>query len=342
MRDFEGFRKGVNLGGWFSQCDYSKERLDGFIKEEDFSIIASWGLDHVRLPIDYNILEAEDGSSYLEEGFARVQRAVDLCRKNSLNIILALHKTPGYSFAADVNQNSFFDSSEMQERFYNLWMEFARRFGDRDNIAFELLNEVTDKSYCEPWNRIATECIRRIRTVCPRTYILIGGYWNNSIEALPDLPMPQDEYIVYNFHCYEPFLFTHQGAPWLGSIGMRPDFRIGFPVEAEVYKEKMMELFKELNGALKDMDGTLDARAFEVLFDRAVKLAEERNVPLYCGEYGVINTASPEDTVKWYEAINSVFEKYKIGRAAWTYRSMHFGLCDDHLKDVMDKLKCVL
>ena len=87
MRDFEGFKKGVNLGGWFSQCDYSKERLDGFIKEEDFSVIASWGLDHVRLPIDYNILETEDGSAFLEEGFARVQRAVDLCAKNSLNII---------------------------------------------------------------------------------------------------------------------------------------------------------------------------------------------------------------------------------------------------------------
>ena len=28
-----GFYKGVNLGGWFSQCDYSKERLDSFITE---------------------------------------------------------------------------------------------------------------------------------------------------------------------------------------------------------------------------------------------------------------------------------------------------------------------
>ena len=24
-----GFSRGVNLGGWMSQCDYSRERLDG-------------------------------------------------------------------------------------------------------------------------------------------------------------------------------------------------------------------------------------------------------------------------------------------------------------------------
>ena len=31
----KGFYKGVNLGGWMSQCDYSFERLDGFITDKD-------------------------------------------------------------------------------------------------------------------------------------------------------------------------------------------------------------------------------------------------------------------------------------------------------------------
>ncbi|MBR6296927.1 MAG: cellulase family glycosylhydrolase [Treponema sp.] len=338
MRDFAGFKKGVNLGGWFSQCDYSKERLDGFIKEDDFSVIASWGLDHVRLPIDYNILESEDGSSYLEEGFARIQRAVDLCRKNSLNIILDLHKTAGYSFDTGENQTGFFDSPDLQERFYRLWLEIAKRFGNNDDIAFELLNEVTDKAFSESWNRIATECIKRIRTVCPKTYILIGGYWNNSIDALPDLPLPQDDFVVYNFHCYEPFLFTHQAASWLEPIGMRPDFAISFPVDSKIYHENMEKMFSQYIGSMKNMDGTFDASVFETLFSKAVRLAEERNVPLYCGEYGVINKAEPEATVKWFEAIHSVFEKYGISRAAWTYRQMDFGLSDEHLHAVVGRI----
>ena len=45
MKEFKGFTHGINLGGWLSQCDYSKERMDNFIREEDFEIIASRGLD---------------------------------------------------------------------------------------------------------------------------------------------------------------------------------------------------------------------------------------------------------------------------------------------------------
>ena len=56
MQEF-GFRRGVNLGGWFSQCDYSQDRLDHFITEKDLDVIAGWGLDHVRIPMDYNVLE---------------------------------------------------------------------------------------------------------------------------------------------------------------------------------------------------------------------------------------------------------------------------------------------
>ena len=55
-------KKGVNLGGWMSQCDYSEGRLNGFITEEDIKKIASWWMDHVRLPVDYNVIQNEDGS----------------------------------------------------------------------------------------------------------------------------------------------------------------------------------------------------------------------------------------------------------------------------------------
>ena len=62
-----GYYRGVNLGGWLSQCDYSDEKLDNFIKEQDFDKIASWGLDHVRIPIDYNVLENETNEIFINE-----------------------------------------------------------------------------------------------------------------------------------------------------------------------------------------------------------------------------------------------------------------------------------
>ena len=60
---FEGFQNGINLGGWISQFDkYDKAHFDSFITEKDIAYIASLGYDHVRVPVDYNVLEDEDGN----------------------------------------------------------------------------------------------------------------------------------------------------------------------------------------------------------------------------------------------------------------------------------------
>ena len=77
---------------------------------------------------------------------------------------------------------------------------------------------------------------------------------------------------------------------------------------------------------------------FEQFFADALAVAEERNVPLYCGEYGVINLALTEDTLQWYQAISEVFDRYHIGRAAWSYKEMDFGIVDAHMEDVREKV----
>jgi aryl-phospho-beta-D-glucosidase BglC (GH1 family) len=313
MKKMIGFNKGVNFGGWLSQCDYSKKHLDTFITENDFKIAASWGIDHIRVPFDYNILENKDGS-YREEGFAYLTMAVNACRANGLNLILDLHKTAGFSFDYyGEDENGFFDSEEYQERFYRLWEEVARRYGSlTPNVAFELLNEVTDASFIDAWNRIAKECIRRIRAIAPDIIILVGSYYNNSASTVQYLDEPYDENVFYNMHCYEPLKFTHQGAYWTTDI--IPEERMAF--EESVTSEEY----------------------FEELFSTAIAKAEKHGTGLYCGEYGCIDVVSPEDTVKWYRTINAVFRKHDIGRAAWNYKRMDFGLSDDRLKGVHDEL----
>ena len=97
MKDLSGFKKGVNLGGWLSQCDYSRERLEGFITEDDIIRIASWGADHVRIPFDYNIITDNSGK-ICGDGFRYLDRALEWCEKYGLNAILDLHKTRGFSF----------------------------------------------------------------------------------------------------------------------------------------------------------------------------------------------------------------------------------------------------
>lgn len=343
MKMWIGYQRGVNLGGWLSQCDYAREHLDSFIGEEDIKKIAGWGMDHVRLPVDYNVLEKGRGQ-YLEEGFARVKRAVDWCIKYGLHVVLDLHKTAGYSFDAGEREEGFFEKEEYQERFYCLWEEIARRFaGYGKQVAFELLNEVVEKENCEAWNEISVKCIKRIRRIAPETGILVGGYWNNNVMAVEDLAAPVDENIVYNFHCYDPLLFTHQGASWVPEIPA--DFTMTFPETMEKYMAVTRKIMPDALSSLteaKGVTGMLGAAYFEALFGRAIQVAEERNVPLYCGEYGVIDQADTESTLAWYQSIHQVFEKYHIGRAAWSYKEMNFGLTSEHLAPVRQQILEVL
>ena len=308
----KGFFKGINLGGWLSQCDYSEERLNGFITEPDFAKIASWGLDHVRIPIDYNILENEDGS-FKEDGFERIDGALRLAEKYELNVVIDLHKTAGFSFDHGENESGFFENEALQERFYRLWEELANRFGRWSDIAaFELLNEVTEQRFIDTWNRVSQECIRRIRKYAPDTLILVGGYWNNSPEAVKDLAEPLDENVIYNFHCYAPLEFTHQGAHWTREIDQSA--RYGFDE---------LDITPEL---------------FERQFASAIERAKSCGTSIYCGEYGVIDNAKPEDVLKWFKCINSVFEKHGIARAAWSYKEMDFGISDSRMDGVREEL----
>ncbi len=335
MKRWTGFEHGINLGGWLSQCVHTKEHYDTFIGEEDVKKVSEWGLDHVRVPVDYDLVEDENGN-YKEEGFSYIQNIIDWTRTYHLNMILDLHKTFGFSFDKGENESGFFEKEEYQERFYKLWEEFAKRYGKyEDMIAFELLNEITDKSYCEAWNRISNRCIERIRKTAPDIRILVGGYYNNSVEAVKDLTMPYDENIVYNFHCYEPLVFTHQGAYWVD--GMKEDFRISVDADYGEMKEQSKNGFSQIAVGFDGFDEneTLSSAYFDKFFSEAVKVAEERDVPLYCGEYGVINRAVPEDILKWYQIINESFRRFGIGRAAWNYKAMDFGFTDERMEAVL-------
>ncbi len=333
---FSGYEHGINFGGWYSQCDHSLKRYDYFVKRDDFRRVKRWGFDHVRIPVDYELV-LNDDFSYREDGFRRLEECIAWCREDGLNMILDLHKTPGFSFDAGENEEGFFYSEKYQQIFYDLWSQFARRFGSCENLSFELLNEVSEKKYCGEWNRIIRKAIKTIRIHASQIHILVGGYHNNSIDAIRDLDPPYDENIVYNFHCYSPLVFTHQGAYWIPQ--MKRDFRMPFRSTYGEYEKATREnIYEGYIEHFKDEDQIIDRTYFIDMFKQAIEIAKKRNAPLYCGEYGVIDLASKEDTLEWYRCISSVFDEYGIGRAMWSYKEMDFGLCDAHYDDIRKEL----
>ncbi len=339
MRTLEGFYKGVNLGGWLSQGTFDKEHLDTFITEEDIKLLASWGLDHVRLPLDYENVEEEDGTTK-ESGYVYVDNCIEWCQKYNLNLVLDVHKTYGYIFDDQTYSCTFFDDEYKIDRFYKLWDKLSARYAKyQDMIMFELLNEVVKFDVVDKWNTIANTCISIIRKNAPVAKILYGGVGYNAVTSIKYLTAPIDENIVYNFHCYEPMLFTHQTAWWVENMPL--DFHINYPESCDEYLKRSAEIPGCMVGALADKSlniTSLGPDLFETIFMDAIKVAEERNAPIYCGEYGVIDQAPVDGTLQWFKDINSVFTKYNIGRACWTYKEKDFGLCGEHYAPIIDEL----
>ncbi len=342
MRCFEGFQKGVNLGGWLSQFDtYDDAHFDSFITEEDILEIAQAGFDHVRVPIDYVLLEEEDAAPK-EDGMRYLETCREWCSRYGLHMLIDLHECYGYSFdplKKDMDRERFFYDERLQERFLALWCRIADRFKDYpDQVAFEPLNEVVLEKVADAWNRVASSFIRRMRTIAPDSFLVIGGVCYNSVTSVPLLELPLDERIVYNFHCYEPIIFTHQGAYWVEN--MPEDFRIGYPGRLEEYREAShrLGLAGELAGAIFREDiHEVGEEFFEDIFAPALRKAEEDQVPLYCGEYGVIGLADRSDAVRWLKDIHAVMERHGIGRALWNYKEKDFGIAGEEFPSLCRK-----
>ena len=328
---------GVNLGGWMSQCVYEEDHYDTFISKQDIAQIAKSGFDHVRLPVDYPVLEEEDGT-YRKSGFDRLYKVIDWCMEYKLNIILDLHRTYGYDFndAGDKEKNSLFNNQDAKDRFVNLWIEIAKHFFGYKNIAFELLNEVVEEDCIDEWNALIHRTVGEIRKIAPLTPIIYGGVQWNSARTMQYLGAPIDENIIYTFHFYEPLIFTHQKAYWVKN--MDPEADVHYPAKKADYIEQCIALGDQGIPLVQNPREKVDIDWLEEVMSDAITTADRYGVQLYCGEYGVIDRAPLEDTLNWFRDTTSLFRKYKIGSAVWSWKEMDFGLTEPHYDDLRDEI----
>lgn len=78
-------------------------------------------------------------------------------------------------------------------------------------LMFELFNEITD-STGYMWNKLYKQAVKEIHKADPERWILVGTNFVNSVGYLDRLDLLEDPYVFYNFHYYEPNVFTHQKA----------------------------------------------------------------------------------------------------------------------------------
>jgi len=340
---FDKYRTGINLGGWVSQCGYEKEHIASFIQKTDARKIASWGLDHIRLPFDYPILEDDSNPFiYKEDGFKVIDELLGWCKDAALNLILDLHKAPGYAFGNSAGANIIFTDANAQNRFVSLWQEIAKRYkSEKDNLIFELLNEIVD-SHGDAWNKIARKAIEGIHSVDPDRYILLGGPNYNSASGLDTLEIWDNNRVLYNFHFYDPFLFTHQRAVWTPL----KDVNVNQPYPGKIEGIELIKTAfdgqKPEQGKSMDADTFFDKAFLEDKLAPAIAFSKRYGRELYCGEYGAIDHADLQSRVNYISDLNELFDKYRFGRACWTYKKMSFTSVDGNSEPVsLDYIKAL-
>ena len=291
-------------------------------------------MDHVRLPIDYMILEDDNNPlCYKEEGFAYITKCIKWSEKYKLNIILDLHRAPGYAFHS-LSENKLFEDDNMQNRYISLWKEFAVRYKDYgNNVVFELLNEIVEPDSSR-WNILSKKVIDNIRSIDKERIIIIGGNNYNSVYTLKELDPIEDKNLVYNFHFYQPHIFTHQKASWEPLRDL--EFEVPYPSGRDTY-----DLYNKTPSDIKkryEFHDNIDKDYIRNCLKPALDFAQERNVILYCGEYGVIDYAPIESSIRWHKDLSDLLLEFNIGRAVWTYKLMSFSITDIHSKALEEEL----
>jgi endoglucanase len=303
------FTKGVNFSGWFEVNNAQRIPFNQY-NEQDFANVKSLGADVIRLPVRLNDMTSGAPDYRLDPLLLKLlDMAVNWAEKYKLYLIIDNH-----SF--DPAKNTV---NNVDKVLITVWTQIARRYSDRSEfVIYEILNEphgISDKR----WGEIQGKTIEAIRSVDTKHAIIVGGTDYNSYNKLSSIPVYSDTNLIYTFHFYDPFMFTHQGASW--SPPMEYLSGVPFPFDPK----RMPKLHSKLRSTWVESsmkNYSKDAAPSKLLgiLDMAAAFSVERNVPVYCGEYGVfIPNSPPEDRVVWYELITNALDSRKISRTSWDY-----------------------
>jgi aryl-phospho-beta-D-glucosidase BglC (GH1 family) len=321
-RRLSALRRGVNLSQWFAQTPSSPVRLQTAIVLDDVQRIRRMGFDHVRLPVDPEVLtaggpaDAPDANQlyYLDD-------AVRLLLDGGLAVIVDLHP-------ADAFKHRLASDSSFVEQTERLWTILARRLAayDPNRLFLEVLNEpnFTDAAM---WGVVQRRLAASVREGAPDHTIIATGHAWSGVEQLEALEPLADPNVAYTFHFYDSLIFTHQGATWTG--GPASAVR-GVPYPSSP------EAVASVIGAAADADARAalalygqqrwDAPVVNAAIDRVAAWSRKHRVSVLCGEFGVYRTVAPPlDRGRWLRDVRTSLEGHGIGWTVWDY-SGDFGV----------------
>jgi len=310
------FSRGVNLTNWFQSSGPRQIQFTKYSKK-DFENIKSLGCDVIRLPINLFYMAGSKPAYTVDPLFFEfLDQAVSWAEELHLYLLIDNHSSDDI---ASLNP-------DLETILSTVWTQMAVHYKNRSSyILYEIMNEPHGLT-TPVWGKIQQTAITAIRKVDATHTIVVGPSNWNSYNDLNLLPVYTDPNLLYTFHFYDPFIFTHQGATWpvpsLGSLANVP-----FPYNAATMPAVPSNLANTwVAGSIGNYvnDGTV--AKVHSLIDIAVAFKTSRNVNLYCGEFGVYNQNSNDaDRTYWYNEMRKYLELKGIAWTTWDYQG-GFGL----------------
>jgi len=218
----------MNLWPWFSLTrEFPAPRTDydwppyqperPVPRREDLVALRRAGIDFVRIPVDPGPLIAFTGERRARLMDA-VAEAMAAALAADLSVIVNLHPNNATHYWTAENLLRGRDDP-LFRRILALVAAMAGQLSRHDpaRVGFEPLNEPPQDCGDVLWSALQAEMVTAARAAAPDLTLILSGACGGMIAGLEALE-PQaitDRNVIFTFHFYEPYVFSHQGAPWM-------------------------------------------------------------------------------------------------------------------------------
>ncbi len=204
--------------------------------EKAYKDIADMGFNCVRFYLNYGIFEDDNNPyHYKKSGFEWIDTNIKWAKKYGIKLILNMHVPQG-GYQSGENGTELWTDKSDRDRLTALWKAIAKHYAKEPTIiGYGLVNEPvvpmqeTFERTFEQYDSLMNRMAKEIRKVSPYQVIFIEGIGSavrSDGERVYDIFNPDncfanidDSNIVYEFHDYDTFFFTHQNTEWAGTLG---------------------------------------------------------------------------------------------------------------------------